>query len=138
MDFYAMAVGMLRDDDDARDAVQEAVARTLARVAVNDPVAYCFQTVRHVAIDIMRRNMRALSLDDADLATDPEREALYRRLWHLHGTLPDMEQTIIELHDIEGYTYDEIATLTGLSKSTVRRHIKRIHKTMKDNLEYGI
>ena len=39
LDYYALAVAMLEDDDDARDTVQEALARTLAKAEHNTPPA---------------------------------------------------------------------------------------------------
>ncbi|MBR6049116.1 MAG: RNA polymerase sigma factor [Bacteroidales bacterium] len=135
VDFYALALAMLHNTDDAQDAVQEAVVNTLTRPFVNDVKRYCFQAVRHAAIDIMRHRVRVTTLEHYDPSVDPEQEELYRRIRHAHEALPEAQKTLVELHDIGGYTYDELATLTGMSKMTVRRRIEKAHQTMKENIE---
>ena len=135
LDFYAVASAMLLDDDDARDAVQEAVVRTLSQPFVHDPVAYCHQTLRHVAIDIIRHNMKTVVAHGEEPSFDPERENFYLKLREAYEELPDDSRALMNMHDIEGYTYDELASMLSVSKSTIRRLVKKAHNTMKNKLK---
>ena len=136
LDFYALAISMLRNEDDAKDAVQEALVRTLVKRHVDNPVSYCFQTVRHVAIDTIRHRLRHQPLGSLDLPDDetPSDADLIERVLTLHNELPQVLQTLVVLHDQKGYTYDDLAALTGMSKMTVRRRLKEAHLTIKDRL----
>lgn len=138
LDFYALAVSMLRDDDDAKDAVQEALVRTMTCRHVDDAVAYCFQTLRRVAIDTLRHRLRHAPIGDRDIADSGEGESdgeMLERVMRLRNELPRVSKTLVVLHDQKGYTYDDIAALTGLSKMTVRRKLKEAHETMRQELE---
>lgn len=135
VDFYALALSMLHNTDDAQDAVQEALVNTMTRPLVDDVVAYGYKAVRHAAIDIMRHRLRVTALDGYDPSVDPEQEALYRSLLRAHDALPEGLQKLVELHDISGYTYHELAMLTGLSPMTIRRRIAQAHNLMKQTIE---
>lgn len=137
LDFYELALGMLRDDEDARDAVQEALVRTMSRPLVRDPLAYCYQTVRRVAIDTIRHRARTVRLADQQLPDEgPSTDAdLLEEVMRLRNELPRAMKTIVVLHDQKGYTYDDIAALTGLSKMTVRRRLREAHESIRKQIE---
>ncbi len=48
--------------------------------------------------------------------------------------LPEVQRTIIELRDIEGLRYDEIANITELSETQVKVYLHRARKKIKENL----
>lgn len=137
LDFYELALGMLRDDEDARDAVQEALVRTMSRPLLRNPLSYCFQTVRHVAIDTIRHRARTVRLADHQLPVDePTTDAdMLEEVIRLRNELPRVMKTIVVLHDQKGYTYDDIAALTGLSKMTVRRRLREAHESIRKQME---
>ena len=87
LDYYALAKSMLNDDDDARDAVQEALARTMAMPLLQKPVAYCFQTVRRVAVDTMRYRMRTRSIEEYELPDESDEGDSYAMLLERVGML---------------------------------------------------
>ncbi|MFN5219020.1 MAG: RNA polymerase sigma factor, partial [Sphingomonadales bacterium] len=49
-------------------------------------------------------------------------------------TLPDIQRTVILLRDYEGYSYDEIGSITGLNESQVKVYIFRARQTLKSYL----
>lgn len=140
LDFYSLAYAMLGNDDDTRDAVQEALARTLSKPLVKDTVNYCYQTVRRTAIDILRHRKRLvpLSSDVADREHDIEAErefsAMLEYAAQLRDELPETTRTLVVLHDEKGLTYQELARLTGISIMSIRRQIKKTHAQLRDKL----
>lgn len=50
------------------------------------------------------------------------------------GKLPENQKTVILLRDYEGYSYEEIEQITGLSASQVKVYLFRARKSMKDRL----
>ena len=139
LDFYALAYAMLHDKDDAKDAVQEALVRTMTKHHVDNVVNYCYQTVRRVAIDMLRRRQRIQPMADVDMGGEPAPDADENTLLHhvmrLRNELPRILRTLVVLHDQKGYTYDNIAALTGMSKMTVRRRLREAHDILRQQLK---
>lgn len=54
------------------------------------------------------------------------------------GSLPTMEKTLIILCDLEGASYEEIATITGLKLGTVKSKLARTRHRLRDQLEGAI
>lgn len=50
-------------------------------------------------------------------------------------TLPDAARAVIWLHDVEGYTHDEIAAMAGKSASFSKSQLARAHVRLRDHLE---
>ena len=48
--------------------------------------------------------------------------------------LPDKARRVLVLRDVEGYKYDEIARLTGVSLGTVKAQIHRARGIVKEAL----
>lgn len=136
LDFYTLAYSMLANSDDARDTVQEALARTMAKGRIDDPMNYCYQTVRNVAIDTMRYRSRIAPLDENMEAEqeDLEETDSYARLLnmaaHLRDKLPSALRALVILHYEKGIGYGELAKLTGMSRMTIRRRLKEVQSKM--------
>lgn len=139
LEFYTLAFAMLHNEEDAKDAVQEALVRTMVKHRVDQPVQYCFQTVRHVAIDMLRHRRRVMPLEGMDVADSVSDNAddwvLLQKVMRLRNELPRILRTLVVLHDQKGYTYDNIAALTGMSKMSVRRRLREAHETMKERIK---
>lgn len=139
LDYYALAKSMLNDDDDARDAVQEALARTMAMPLLQKPVAYCFQTVRRVAVDTMRYRMRTRSIEEYELPDESDEGDSYTMLLERVGMLregmPSATKALLKLRYEKGLTYRELEKLTGLSMITIRRRLKEAKQIIKEKLE---
>ncbi len=135
LDFYTLAMAMLHDNDDACDAVQEALVSTLTRPIDTNPVNYCMQTVRHEAVNIMRRRIRLAELKETDNVEDPEHQLLLEHVGAAYKSLPKKMRMMVELYDIDGYTLVEVAKAMRCSKTTVRRTIEEAHKIMRTKIE---
>lgn len=144
LDYYALAKAMLDDDDDARDAVQEALARTMAMPLLQKPVAYCYQTVRRVAIDMVRYRRRTLTLGDNELPeieTGEEEDSyagLLERVGQLRDGMPSAIRALLKLRYEKGLSYIELEKVTGLNAITIRRRLKEAKRMMKEQLEEEI
>ena len=121
LDFYSRAVAILNDEDDAKDAVQEAVVKTLVRVGVRDTVAYCFRATEHECINTLRRKSRLTSYDEYTEVSDHNEEALKHQLHDCRRLLLPMERRVLELRRDHGYTIAETAAKVSLSAATVKR-----------------
>ena len=140
LDFYTLACNMLNDDDDARDAVQEALARTMARQRLDDPLSYCYTVLRHIAIDTLRHRKLIAPLAD-DVAdelpshdNDDSYHALLEQVMQLRNRLPKATRALVILHDEKGLSYRELARLTRKSTKTIHKKVEEAHRAMKQEL----
>ncbi|MBR4739383.1 MAG: sigma-70 family RNA polymerase sigma factor [Bacteroidales bacterium] len=138
LDFYSRAVSILDDEDDAKDAVQEAVVKTLVRVGVRDMVAYCYRATENESINILRRRKRLAPLDSTEVATDHEGLRLMKELRECRELLLPMERRVLELRRDHGYNNVEVAGQVGVSVSTVKRLLSSAEQKMKYNMTHEI
>ena len=71
-----------------------------------------------------------VDLQDAHAQSDDERE--------LHAAierLPPLQRTILTLYHLEELPIGEIATITGLAEGTIKSHLFRSRKTLRESLE---
>lgn len=138
LDFYSRAVDILDDEDDAKDAVQEAVVKTLVRLGVRDMVAYCFRATENECIDILRRRRRLTAYDEQLVDNRSEEGRLHTELKEVKSLLLPMERRIYELRREHGYTIVETAARLGLSGSTVKRLLADAEKKITYNMTHEI
>jgi len=138
LDFYSRAVTILDDEDDAKDAVQEAVVKTLVRVGVRDAVAYCYRATENECINILRRRRRVARIDDMELTSDREEDRLKRELRECRELLLPLERRVLELRRDQGYSIAETGTVVGMSAATVKRLLASAEKKMKYNMTHEI
>jgi len=151
---YAVALGVVRDPDDARDVCQEAfikVYRGLAGFDGNSQFfTWLYRIVVNLSIDHLRRRRterveldetRALeSSDDAgeivpqQLTSDPARALAQRELREQIGSALDRlshaHRTVLVLRELNGLSYKEIAVEMRCSVGTVMSRLFHARKKM--------
>lgn len=145
---YAVALAALADPADADDVCQEAYITALRKLdGLREPEKFrgwLLQIVRHRAIDFQRKEnpQSQTSLDGlygvagpGGPAQDADRSELRERLIRALGTLPEREQEIVLLHDMEGWRHREIAEKLGIPEGTVRYLLSTARKTLRGELE---
>lgn len=133
---YRFVLKNLRDSDNARDVVQETYTKVWQKVDEIDfskAKSYLFTTAYNTMIDMIRR-------EDRRKAFVPERSQsvsynqfndLQEVLSQALATLPQQQQSLVLLRDYEGYSYEEIGQITGLSESQVKVYIFRARQSMR-------
>ena len=148
---YAVALGMLKDREDARDVAQ-AVFLKLWKVLRRFDVERRFDTwlyriTVNAAIDHLRERgprgmIQPLPEDPSALvAATPDgagREAdlaeLRRAFLRLAAGLAPKQRAVFVLREIEGLDTPEIARLLGVAESTVRNHLLQARQTLRRGL----
>jgi RNA polymerase sigma-70 factor (ECF subfamily) len=128
---------------DAEDVVQDAFERALRARTVRtdgDPRPWLNRITRNVAFDALKTRARAAALTPAsDLAAESaegtvvRREAVAELDDALQALTPLLRRTIV-LHDVQGYTNSEIASLDGVPYQTVRTRLFRARRALRDVL----
>jgi RNA polymerase sigma-70 factor (ECF subfamily) len=132
---------MLGNEEDARDAAQEAFLRVYKYLdrfrADEDFAAWLYRIVVNACRDIARKRARREHLVSLDAETeqieklaasdDVELSAIRSQEQSLVasalGTLTKKEREALILRDLEGLTTEEVARLMGSTQTTVRSHV---------------
>ena len=143
---FAVAVGIVGEAADADDVVQDAFIRVLERLEDNrDPTkfgAWFLQIVRNRAHSVRRYLgvRQAAPLDALPLASDGpgphgdvERSRLREDLAAAISALPEVQQDVVILHDLEGWKHREIGEMLDLPEGTVRAHLHHARKALRSH-----
>ncbi len=135
---YRFALKHLRDVDRAKDVVQESFARLWMKVDEVDPMkakSYLFTTAHHVMVDEVRKAARSTRMEEhhEELRWTAQGEPdLQKILEQALATLPAVQRSVVLLRDLEGYSYEEIAGIAGLSLDQVKVYIYRGRTALKN------
>ena len=133
---YKVAFSLLRNNQDAEDAVQTALLKLYRGDAwkqMRDAKAFLARTVWRVALDRLSR-MKELPLEEHhehihDLHSSPETDAIRsaqaRRLRKMIDGLPQDLRQVLLLSAIEELNSREVALLIGIPEGTVRTRLMR-------------
>jgi RNA polymerase sigma-70 factor (ECF subfamily) len=146
--FYRFALKIVGNDEDAEDVIQEMLVKVWQKSEqlseIDNKEAWCMTVTRNLCIDKIRRRKKTrsndideyFSLSDSsptpDIITE-DRESLSIVMKTLNA-LPDSQKEIIHLRDIEGYTYREISTITGMTEDQVKVNLFRARQKLKHEL----
>ncbi len=135
---YRFILKNLKHEDKAQDVVQDTYEKLWVKVnevAPDKVRSYLFTTAYHTMIDMIRKEKR-LTVFEAEKhdrpATPDHYTGLARILDEAVIRLPEDQRSVIMLRDYEGYSYEEIAEITGLSESQVKVYIFRARMFLKN------
>lgn len=138
---YRFALKMLEDTDDAQDIVQEVFLRVWEKrdqIEGTKIKSYLFTATYHLCIDFIRKSKQTQSLDDIldEPSTEPRYLVGLKNLLELIlKQMPPVQRAVLMLRDYEGYSYEEIGHITGLSESQVKVYIYRARLYVKKRIE---
>lgn len=142
-----MARLLLGNREDADDALQEAFSRLWPRAeqlrTLAEAEKVAMTTVRNLSIDQLRRQSGHITEELSDVQNDPmlsietdqeqDRHEQYRLVKQIIvQRLTPLQQKILEMHDIEGLGYDEIARREEMQETAVRMQLSRARKTIRE------
>jgi len=135
---YRFVLKNLKDEDMSGDVVQETFEKLwvkLEGVSALKVKTYLFTSAYHTLIDYIRREKRFTGVDPADLSEASHSihySDLAEVLERAVDQLPGDQKSVVMLRDYEGYSYREIAVITGLSESQVKVYIYRARIFLKN------
>ncbi len=154
---YRLALRIVEDHAEAEDITQETLIRlwgkcgTLASAA--DAETLGLTVCRNLAIDATRRvgrNHEELDPQSERYAT-PSGESPIETLSHADrrqfiitkiNQLPQKQRSVVQLRDIEGKSYREIATIMDISEDQVKINLFRARQNLKEackkDKDYGL
>ena len=141
---FRLALRITLDRAEAEDVVQDTLIRVWNRrdewAQFDSMEAYCMTVARNLAID------RSQKMETQHIGLTPETQEMpdaltpdrqledHERLRLVHrlvNELPEKQRTILQLRDIEGRSYKEIADLLQLSEEQVKVNLFRARQRVK-------
>jgi RNA polymerase sigma factor (sigma-70 family) len=135
---YRFALKHLRDEDLAKDVVQESFARLWVKVDQVEAAkvkSYLFTTAHHAMVDEVRKGSRSTRMEehhDNLRSVTQHQPDLKEVLDSALAMLPPIQRSVVLLRDLEGYSYEEIAELTNLNLAQVKVYIYRGRTALKE------
>lgn len=137
---YRFILKNLRHEEDARDVVQtafEKMWRNREEVDALRAKSYLFTVAYHQMIDHIRKvkriHLREEFNEDSRVQDRPANN-LKKVLEEALARLSETQRSLVLLKDYEGYSYEEIGTITGLSESQVKVYLHRARVQLKNYL----
>jgi RNA polymerase sigma-70 factor (ECF subfamily) len=156
-ELYRLAFRITLNHAEAEDVVQETMIRVWNRREQWDTIenieAFCLTICRNLALDRSKLAERQnASLDEGIDAADhsynanPEEQTVQRDrvelVRRLISQLPEKQRSCMQLRDIEGKSYKEIAEVMGITEQQVKVNIFRARQTIKQKYseteQYGL
>jgi RNA polymerase sigma-70 factor (ECF subfamily) len=144
---YRLALRILGDSSDAKDAVQEVFAKLWnmrERLAeVNNTDAFVTTVLRNYCLDRLRTNHSVHwddfqgrnslvfpeSVEDKFIAEDTGKV-----IKKMIQKLPEQQREIMVMRDLEGMEYDEIQQVTQTNMNHIRVTLSRARKTVREEM----
>ena len=129
---------IVKNEEDAKDIVQEAIARTLSRECVKDVCGYCAITTRNLSFTFLKTNNNFLPLDETMVVTNDDYDQMLVIVSKEKDKLPERLKRVVELYDVEEYTLSEVAEIMGISRATVKRDVDKAHKILRAAISHEL
>lgn len=156
-ELYRLALRITLNPAEAEDVVQDTMIKVWKKREQWDKIesieAFCLTICRNLALDKTRRaeNQNEQLSDahdppDSSYASNPEEQAVQRDrvalVRQLIDTLPEKQRSCMQLRDIEGKSYKEIAEVMGINEQQVKINIFRARQVIKQKFieteKYGL
>jgi len=156
-ELYRLALRITLNPAEAEDVVQETLIKVWNRreswAEIDSLEAFCLTICRNLALDKMKRmDNQAQALDDthdppaSDRSANPEERAVQRDrielVRKLIAQLPEKQRSCMQLRDIEGKSYKDIAQVLSISEEQVKVNIFRARQTIRQRFikteNYGL
>ena len=137
---YRFILKNLRHEEDARDVVQtafEKMWRNREEVDAAKCKSYLFTVAYHQMIDHIRKVKRIQLKEEFNEDTRIQHKPvnnLKKILEEALARLSETQRSLVLLKDYEGYSYEEIGKITGLSESQVKVYLHRARVQLKEYL----
>ena len=137
---YRFILKNLGHKEDAQDVVQTAFEKLwINREQVDNArsKSYLFTVAYHQMIDHIRKQKRITlkeDFKDHTSITDKQEHNVKKILDEALHKLGETQRSLVLLKDYEGYNYNEIGQITGLSESQVKVYLHRARLQLKTYL----
>ena len=133
---YRIAYVLLHNDEDCRDAMQEAALKAWEkRFTLREPKYFATWLTRiliNECRNIQRKRRTFIPIDEAIIPAAPAHDPTLSMVLQ---SLPEKLRLPLVMHSMEGMTYEEISHALRLPRSTIIGRVQRAKQQLKKELE---
>jgi len=140
---YNLARRICRTPEDAEDVLQETFLEVVKSIGRYRGEGHLWGWVRQIAaskalMKLRRERLRATDeLDDSVTGAQPASVGTRIDLERAFESLSETSRTVVWLHDVEGFTHEEIAERMGKTVGFSKRQVARAHVRLRRLLVGG-
>ncbi|AGA77003.1 RNA polymerase sigma factor [Echinicola vietnamensis] len=141
---YRMAYLWLKSRDEAEDAVQEALEKAWHQREVlqkmENPTGWMVKVVKNQSLQKLRERQKWVVIEAEDeipevpVAETEEVSPAVKLVFRFLRELPEKQQEVFQLREVEGLTYEEIAEYMDISMDQVKVNMFRARKKLQSFL----
>ena len=144
---YRLALRLLFNGQDAEDVLQDVMIRVWAKREEwgrwQSLEAYCMTAVKNSCLDRLRKQQLQIVREEGarDLNSndkDPQEKMIAKetitQIRKCMDELPQNQQLVVQLREIEGFSYNEIAEILGISLDQVKVNLFRARSAIKRSI----
>ncbi len=142
---FRLAFRLTGDEDLAQEMTQETFVRAFAQLHRFRGESALSTWMHRVTLSVVSNGMRKVKrfraretdLDEALTISAPHREAdidLKESLQRAIDDLPEIYRTTLVMHDLEGYTHEEIANVLGVAEGTSKSRLSVARAQLREKL----
>jgi RNA polymerase sigma factor (sigma-70 family) len=141
---YALKMALIYNSnrDNALEIVNDSFVKVFSQIYRFDNSvpfkSWLGKIVINTSIDRFRKNRRHVQSDNGELFMIPDtspgviNRLTAEEIMKLLDQLPEVQRIVFSLHEIEGYSHDEISELLNIPDNTSRVYLTRARKKMRD------
>lgn len=139
---YYSSLAIVRDEDDARDIVNDVFAHIWEKHdSFEDTVnsMYLYTSIRHRSLDHLKKKKvrdnyanNYMKNNDEGFLYDDEEEERIRQIQKVIDKMPEKTKYVLDQCYMEGKRYMEVASDIGISRDGVRKHIVKALKMLRE------
>jgi RNA polymerase sigma-70 factor (ECF subfamily) len=143
---FRFANRLLENREEAEDMVQEVFIKLWNRRDKLDEYrsveALAMVTIKNLCLDKLKRKKIGIEklkdlkdeMSDSYVEQKTDLSDIIHKIHQIIQTLPEQQRLIIQLRDIEGYDFEEIAELLDMNDNAVRVNLSRARKKIRESL----
>lgn len=139
---YYSSLAIVRDEDDARDIVNDVFAHIWEKHdSFEDTVnsMYLYTSIRHRSLDHLKKKKvrdnyanNYMKNNDEGFLYDDEEEERIRQIQKVIDKMPEKTKYVLDQCYMEGKRYMEAASDIGISRDGVRKHIVKALRLLRE------
>ena len=144
-EMYRLALRILRNEEDAKDVVQDSLLKLWNKRkdlgSIKSLKSFALTMIRNASIDMIRkRKPQDNKTEIPELSGNSNPEMILdfsdqlKQVKRFINQLNRQQRELIQLRDIEELDYDEISEITGLNVNNIRVSISRARKEIRQQM----
>jgi len=144
---YRLALRLTANRQEAEDVVQDVYLKIWSMrnqlEKYRSIEAFMLTMTRNLCLDKLKlKKNKAVSLvPEINRSSEhnpqqlTEQKDMVKRVLHIMEQLPQQQKTIIQLRDIEAFSFEEMIEITGFDKNYLRVNLSRARKKIRETIE---